>query len=127
MSNVIQLPVRTRTNPVQAAPVRANYYLVEGTYYTPQGYHELCLQMSTAEYHTHEAVPVESLPFHVLDSDVVDLYIVRDWAGNLVFGHETIFGTFDDAWEFMIMNVVVPDPEDENAYDDFVIVPYERN
>lgn len=83
--------------------------------------------MSTAEYHTHEAVPVESLPFDVLDSDVMDLWIVRDWAGNLVFGDRTIFGTFHDAYEYLIDNAVVDDPEDENAYEDFVIVPYERN
>lgn len=127
MSEYVWLLVRTRTNPVQAKPVRANYYLVEGTYYTPQGYHELCLQMSTAEYHTHEAVPVESLPFDVLESDVMDLWIIRDWAGNLVFGHKTIFGTFMDAYEYLIDNAVVDDPEDENAYEDFVVVPYERN
>lgn len=126
MGTVIQLPVRTRTQQVQAKPAQVNYYLVEGTYYTPQGYREACLRMSTAEYHTHEAVPVESLPFHVLESDVVDLYIIRDWAGNILFGHERIFGTFHDAYEYLIVNAVVDDPEDDNAYEGFHIEPYDR-
>lgn len=45
------------------------------------------------------------------------MYIIKDWAGNILFDHKT-FKTFLDAWEFIYETF--PDQADE-FYDEYYV------
>jgi hypothetical protein len=75
-------------------------------------YREYTLTMSTGDYSTHVAVPLNSLPDSVDECEnVLDMYEVRDWADNLI--REAELGTFQDAWGWIYENIPNPDDSDD--------------
>lgn len=46
------------------------------------------------------------------------MYIIQDWAGNILFNGKE-FETFEDGWGFILENV---EDENDNTYDDYFVI-----
>ena len=49
-----------------------------------------------------------------------ELYIVKDWMGNILF-HGKTFPSFEDGWAYVYAHVDTS--EDEHTYDDYYVDP----